>query len=72
MGQSVCRALTADSTATRNIQGARRRAGAGCFGTPETPASDNRRGITSGGVLTQDAAPFWFGYSAVAPLGASE
>jgi hypothetical protein len=23
MGQSVCRALTADSTATRNIQGAR-------------------------------------------------
>src|SRR5215216_874711 len=26
MGQSVCRALTADSTATRNIQGARERA----------------------------------------------
>jgi hypothetical protein len=25
MGQSVCRALTADSTATRNIQGAERK-----------------------------------------------
>jgi hypothetical protein len=36
MGQSVCRALTADSTATRNIQGVRTSAEAPCSGPRPT------------------------------------